>query len=346
MIDRDASADTARRLQRTAVTAIVAATMIVGILATGAATAGTRADAVIAALALGQGRHCVVTRTPDARVTVRGDACDGRRLIRAILTLLASSDAEAAPVDVDLDIVVKTLDGFNHETLRDVTLRLWVEHGAIAAFALAAKLRDGDVSGVLGTAADRRPTIRLDAGDAGAFLRWAGLYRHMRGGTLNIAVHGPAADGAAEDGVASLRAFTIVDDPALRPLARLLFDRRSPARRLFAFSRLRLTFNSRAGHVAFGEGMIIGEPIEATLDGSYDLAQDRLDLRGVMVPLVQFSQAVPMDLPNEVGLIASDYAISGPPSAPVLRIDPLRTLAPGFMRKLFEFASRAQSLEP
>jgi hypothetical protein len=320
--------------------------MVAAVLATSGATAGTRADAVITALALEQGRHCVVTRAPDARVTVRGEACDGRRFIRAILALLASTDAKATPLDLEVDVGVATLDGFNDETLHDVTLRLSVRRGVIAAFALAAKLGDGDVSGGLGAAADHRPTIRLDAGDAGAFLRWAGLYRHMRGGTLNIAMYAPDADGAVEHGVASLRAFTVVDDPALRPLGRLLFDRRRNAHARLAFVHLRVAFKSQSGRVTFSEGLLTGEPIGATLGGSLDLAQSRLDLCGVVVPAVQFSPILPIFLPREVGLIGSDYAISGSAPAPMLRIDPLRTLEPGFLRKLFEFKPRERNLEP
>ena len=91
---------------------------------------------------------------------------------------------------------------------------------------------------------------------------------------------------------------------------------------------------------------MIGEQIGATLGGGFDRAQDRLDLRGVIVPMVQFSQVVPIFFPREVGLIGADFAISGPPSAPLLRIDPLRTLAPGFLRKLLELASRERSLGP
>jgi hypothetical protein len=344
MVDRNASAQAVRRarLRRMAVGATVAA-----VLATSVATAGTRADAVIAALALEQGRHCVVTRAPDAHVTVRGETCDGRRFIRAILALLTSTDTKAALLDLDLDVGVETVDGFNDETLHDVTLRLSVRRGVIAAFALAAKLGDGSVSGGLATAAGHRPTIRLAAGDAGAFLRWAGLYRRMRGGTLNIAMHAPDADGAVEDGVASLRSFTVVDDPALRPLGRLLFDRRRAEHEhmRFAFARLRLAFRTQAGRVTFSEGVLTGEPLGATLGGSVDLAQNRLDLRGVVVPAAQFSPIVPIFLPGGE-LIGSDYAMSGPPSAPVLRIDPLRALAPGFLRKLFELEPRKHDLAP
>jgi hypothetical protein len=92
--------------------------------------------------------------------------------------------------------------------------------------------------------------------------------------------------------------------------------------------------------------VLTGEPIAATLDGSFDLGRSRLDLRGVAIPTIQFSEIVPIFFPGDSGLICSDYAISGPPSAPVLRIDPLRALAPGVLRKLFELEPHAHSLVP
>ena len=352
MVDRDA--DAARihaaargRLRGIAVGAVIGA-ILGAMLSAGVALAGrpTRADAVITALALEQGRHCVVTRAADAHVIVRGDACDGRLFIRAIVALLTSADAKASPSDLDLDIDIKTLDGFNGETLRDVTFRLSVQRGAIAAFALAARLGGQDVSGGLGAAADHRPTIHLEADDAGAFLRWAGLYRHVRGGALTIAMYAPNADGVIDDGVARLRAFEIADDPALRSFARMLSVRGRAEQTRFAFVRLRVAFKSQAGRVTFSDGVLTGEPMGATLGGTLDLAQNRLDLRGAIVPTIQFSQVLPIFFPREFGLIGSDYTISGPASAPVLRINPLATLEPGILRKLFMLEPRDHNLEP
>ena len=348
MLDREAHGARAHAAARRCwLRGVMAGAIVLAGVAGEGARAAAGADAVITALAIEQGRHCVVARAPDAHVTVRGDFCDGRRFIKAILAVLTSTDAKTPPFDLDLDIAVDALAGFNGETLRDVTLRLSVQRGEIAAFALAAKLGGGSVSGRLGVAADHRATIRLDAGDAGAFLRWSGLYRGVRGGALNIAMYTPAADGAVDDGVASLRGFTIADEPALRPLARMLFDRYRAAQALFAFSRLHVAFKSQSGHVILREGLLTGEVLGATLGGSLDFAQNRLDLRGVVLPVAQFSPMAPIFFPSREGwLFGSDYTIGGPPSAPVLRIDPLHSLAPGVLRKLFEFKPGEDRLAP
>jgi len=48
------------------------------------------------------------------------------------------------------------------------------------------------------------------------------------------------------------------------------------------------------------------------------------------------------------GLVGLTYEVAGPPSAPVLRVNPISVVAPGLIRKFFEFptsgaASRSQS---
>jgi hypothetical protein len=352
MIDRDAFDVRTVAAGRRWLCGFALAAIAGAILAPCAALAGTptRADAVITALALEQGRHCVVTRgqAPGeaAHVTVRGEACDGRRFIRAILALLTLTDPNAAPLELDLDIDVKALDGFHDESLHDVTLRLSVRRGVVAAFALAAKLGKSDVSGRLSAPADHGPTIAFEAGDAGAFLRWSGFDRQVRGGALTVAMDVPTVDGVVDDGVASLRNVTIADDPALRPLARSL-DPRHAAHLQLVFARLRVHFKSQSGRVTFSEGLITGDPVVGTLAGDLDLMQRRLDLHGVVVPTIQFSQIAPISfLFRDTGVIGWDYAISGSPSAPRLGLGSIRAVAPGFLRKVFEFGPREQSPKP
>ena len=66
-----------------------------------------------------------------------------------------------------------------------------------------------------------------------------------------------------------------------------------------------------------------------------------------VLPVAQFSPMAPIFFPSREGwLFGSDYTIAGPPSAPVLRIDPLHSLAPVFLRKLFEFKPGEDRLAP
>jgi len=312
------------------------------------AQAATPADAVITALRIEQGRHCAVAtaREPDGhpRVTVRGDFCDGRRFLKAVFAALAVDNAEAARLDIDLDIKVDALAGFNNEVLRDVSLRLAVRDRDIKAFALTATLGHADVSGRLRDGSDHRRALNLQADDAGALLRLVNVYRRVRGGRLFIAMSAMTPDGAGRDGVATLRDFAIADEPALRPLARLLLERK----RRFDIARLRATFKSQAGRVVLSDGIVAGALIGATFRGGVDLARNRLDLDGLMIPIaVNNAPAPPIFLMGGgEGLLGCSYRLSGPLAAPELRLDPLSMLAPRTMRKLFEFTPAGEGLEP
>jgi hypothetical protein len=67
-------------------------------------------------------------------------------------------------------------------------------------------------------------------------------------------------------------------------------------------------------------------------------------MRGTFVPLYglnnMFGQIPIVGLflggSNE-GLIGVTYEVVGPPSAPVLRVNPISAVAPGLLRKFFEF---------
>ena len=86
--------------------------------------------------------------------------------------------------------------------------------------------------------------------------------------------------------------------------------------------------------------------IGATVEGFIDYHRDDVRMRGTFVPLYglnnMFGQ-IPifgqlLGGSNE-GLMGVTYEVVGPTSAPVLRVNPISALAPGLLRKFFEFPS-------
>ena len=92
--------------------------------------------------------------------------------------------------------------------------------------------------------------------------------------------------------------------------------------------------------------------IGATVDGYIDYLRDDVRMRGTFVPLYglnnMFGQIPIVGLflggSNE-GLLGVTYEVVGPPSAPMLRVNPISAVAPGLLRKFFEFPGQRQ-LEP
>ena len=98
------------------------------------------------------------------------------------------------------------------------------------------------------------------------------------------------------------------------------------------------------GKFTVKDAVVRGPIVGATMDGVIDYAANDVRLRGTFVPLYglnnMFGQIpiVGMFLggSNE-GLLGVTYEVVGPPSAPVLRVNPISAVAPGLLRKFFEF---------
>ena len=87
-----------------------------------------------------------------------------------------------------------------------------------------------------------------------------------------------------------------------------------------------------------------GPTVGATVEGQIDYAENEMRMRGTFVPLYGINNAfgqfpiVGLFLggSNE-GLVGITYEVVGPPGAPVLRVNPISAVAPGLLRKFFEF---------
>ena len=85
--------------------------------------------------------------------------------------------------------------------------------------------------------------------------------------------------------------------------------------------------------------------IGATIDGYIDYARQDVRLRGTFVPLYglnnMFGQipifGIFLGGGSKEGLVGLTYEVVGSPATPILRVNPISVVAPGLMRKFFEF---------
>jgi len=108
-------------------------------------------------------------------------------------------------------------------------------------------------------------------------------------------------------------------------------------------------FTRAPGKMSIHEGLVSGPMVGATIDGVMDYANNDLRMRGTFVPLYGLNSAfgeipiVGFLLGGKEGLIGSmTYEVVGSPGAPVLRVNPISMVAPGFVRKFLEFPSSVQ----
>ncbi len=286
-----------------------------------------------------------VERVPDGalRVAMRGEIYDGRGFVKAAAGGASpSQSSKRQTMDVDLDMKLDAVVGFNGEALRSVDLKMARRAGEIRSFGLTAKIgRDATLTGDLRGRPGGRQVIYLESNDAGAFFRFTDIYSRMTGGRMSMAMEPPSAENPAQQGVLNVHNFAVHDEAQLE---RAVSNGTQRQRNAIDFSGMRVEITRMPGRVALREGVVRGPLLGGTIDGLVDYTRDEVHLRGTLVPLYGPNNLLGQ-LPlvglflggEKEGLVGVTYEVVGRPGNPVLRINPISALAPGLLRKVFEF---------
>jgi hypothetical protein len=292
-------------------------------------------------------------RAPDGtlKVTMRGELFDGRGFIKSTTSPSATSGdkSKQSARDFDLDVKLATVTGYNVEALRGVELRLSRRNGHVRNFGMIAKLgANSSLSGDLRAYPGGRQVIYFESNDAGALLRFTDTYARVNGGQMWLAMDPPTTDQLPQEGVVNVRDFSIRGEATLEKVAAGggdLSDRNPQAIGSgVSFARMRAEFTRAPGKLTVRDGVVWGPVMGATIEGQFDYARDDVRMRGTFVPayaLNNFFARVPivglfLGGQNE-GVFGMTYEVTGPTGNATLRVAPMSMLAPGFLRKIFEF---------
>jgi hypothetical protein len=284
------------------------------------------------------------------KVTMRGDVFDGRGFLKSVISgKEADVKSKTKNIDFDLDLKLGAVAGYNGEAIRSVDAKLSRRNGTIRSFALSGKLgRDTPLTGDLRGHAQGRDVIYLETNDAGAFFRFTDTYAKMVGGQLALAMDTPTVEPRAKEGLINVRDFAIKGEGSLD---RVAAGGPSGAQNGISFSQLRAEFTRQNGQLTIREGVVKGPTIGATIEGSIDYPANQVRMSGTFVPMYglnnMFGQIPIVGLflgggSNE-GLIGVTYEVVGSPGQPVLRVNPISAMAPGVLRKIFEFGTGKQN---
>jgi len=275
-------------------------------------------------------------------ITMRGDVYDGRNIVKAALAGGTPEKGKHSQkqIDVDLDIKIGTVAGFNGETLRGLNLIDSRRAGRVRNFSLSAKIgRDARLIGDLRLRArDNHQVIYIETADAGALFRFTDMYPRMVGGKMWMAMDPPSKDRAPQIGHLYISNFAVRGEPALERVVGGAPGR--PAGSV-DFSEFRADFTRRPGSMSIRDGVVRGPLVGATIEGNIDYVRNDVHLRGTFVPFYginnMFGQIPIVGLflgggRNE-GLVGITYEAVGPPSAPRITVNPVSAIAPGLLRK-------------
>jgi hypothetical protein len=279
------------------------------------------------------------------RVTMRGDVYDGRTFVKSSMAgPPADPRQRSKQTDIDLDIKIGVVAGHYGEALRGLDLRMSRRNGRVRSFNLNAKIgRDAPLIGDMRTrTSNGRPVLYFETSDAGALFRFTDVYPRMNGGKIWVVMDPPTQDNAPQSGLINLRDFSIRGEGALD---RVVNNAPQDQRNTVEFTQARAEFTRSPGRTTIRDGVVKGPMIGATMEGVIDYARDDVAVRGTLVPLYglnnMFGQIPIVGLflgggSNE-GLLGITYEVNGPPSNPRPIINPISAIAPGLLRKFFEF---------
>lgn len=302
------------------------------------------------------------------KLTVRGAVADVRPFIRDLQQAPDSSgsrgDRQAARSgDIDVDLDVPILTGFNNEAITSGTLKLSKRGGDLRSLAFQGRIGKADLTAKQASGA---APMLVQTENGGALLRFVDLYRRAHGGDLLLNL-GPG--DTRQSGELLFRNFVVRDEPALRRVvgeqsAQALSGDRAgnpsaaPApinTSEVAFIKLRAEFTRSASRLDVSDMVIWGQQIGFTLQGNIDYGRDRVDIGGTFVPGYAFNNAfaqVPVvgallgGGSQYGGLFAVNFKIAGAASAPTMSINPLSAIAPGILRRFVDPLGGSPSQQP
>ena len=343
--------------------------MIKGAVKIGAPDDATQFSAHLSQVRLSPGddAHVDLAKSGDTvKVAIHATSFDGRPFLKT-LTLSHAEEAnseEGLPhkartkpaahalakttSDLNIDVALKTqsLIGFNKVAMSNVDLHLVKNGDALKQFALTGRLgHQTTIVGHLDHPGTPSPQLDLTTDNAGGLLAFIDLYKHMKGGTLNVAMR---LGNDAMAGSLIVRDFVLADEPALRRLVTEEVPRNTEQSGTpqfdpdaVPFRKLQVNFQRAEGRLDISDGIIYGSQIGVTANGWLDFGASRVDLQGTFVPAYDvnnFFTKIPffglLAGGAHEGLFAVNYHITGSPRTPTLNINPF-SIAPGILRKIF-----------
>lgn len=191
--------------------------------------------------------------------------------------------------------------------------------------------------------------LRMTASDAGTILRALDFTRSVRDGTLNVnGVYDDSKENSPLSGTLTMDDFRIVDAPVLAKILTVgsltgIGDTLRGDGILF--EHLEAPFAMTQSRIRLKDGRMSGPAIGLTMEGQIDRASDTIDMEGTLVPaytINSFLGNVPVLGPIIVGregegIFAITYSVRGQANDPTVVVNPLSAIAPGFLRRIFEF---------
>ena len=189
--------------------------------------------------------------------------------------------------------------------------------------------------------------MHATAADAGALLAASRTTDSVIGGRLEVTATDPGTSPLSNwSGTVTMHGFSVRNQPVLGKLlqAMTLYGVLDALRSQgVAFDTLIAPFRYQYDTITLSEARAFSASLGMTAKGTIDLAANRCDVQGTLVPAYFFNTLlgrVPfvgqLFSPEKGGgLFAATYGVSGDCNDPAVGVNPLAALTPGFLRGVF-----------
>ena len=179
--------------------------------------------------------------------------------------------------------------------------------------------------------------IRLISSQAGDVLSAAGILRNARGGTMDLTLN-PTGQTGIYSGRLAILNTRIMQAPALTEMLSAisivgLLDQMNNGG--ISLSEIEAEFSLGPERMTLYRSSAIGPSLGISLDGVYDLVNNRLDMQGVVSPVYFLNGIGQIFSRGKDGLFGFNFRLSGAGDDPKVSVNPLSILTPGAFREIF-----------
>lgn len=199
--------------------------------------------------------------------------------------------------------------------------------------------------------ANRSRVFSMTSSDAGSIFRALDLVDGVKGGALTAkATFDDSQPGSPMKGTIDVLKFRLTNAPILAKILTLgsltgISDTMQGDG--IYFDHLVLPFRATGHRIHVEDARVAGPAIGLTMQGQIDRVMDVVDLEGTLVPAYTINSVlgnVPLLGPLLIGregegIFGMTYKVKGAIDNPSVIVNPLSAIAPGFLRRLFEFGN-------
>jgi len=301
-------------------------------------------------------------------VQVTGDSFDARPLIRGLFGNQnrdeAAQAAEEAKANsgrtVKIVLSIGRIYANLGEIITSVTGNLTSQSSRLTAAEINGTFLSGQPIVFRVTPVDGGREMRINGRDGGAAIRAANLYSKVAGGQIEFYALLNRDGTSVRNGKLILRDFEVRNEAALAELdargkpKRDAPRRDGPRRDALSFKKLTLPFTSDSRFICIGEALVRGPELGASAAGLIRKSDGAIDIAGTITPAYALNAALG-DIPllgdiitggKGQGIIGVTFAMGGTVDKPDFQMNPVSAVAPGFLRKFFEYSSRCEPMKP